>query len=130
MLALAWPQHLHYSRMERWVLAQTAQQKLSIATCPITQLGFVRVSMNVKGYAADFDSAAEMLNLLVDRKDFDHIFWPDDRAINSLDKGKLSFLRPSQLTDVYLASLAEGRRAKFLTLDERIKHQSVEIVPL
>jgi len=56
LLAIAWPQHVHHARVKRWLLAQTARGKLSIATCPLTQLGFLRISMNIKGYAADFEA--------------------------------------------------------------------------
>jgi toxin-antitoxin system PIN domain toxin len=127
LLALAWPQHIHHDRVKRWVRSQTARGKLSMATCPITQLGFLRISMNIKGYAADFESARTLLSSLVHHQDFDHSFWMDDFSILS---GKLKRnLGPSQLTDAYLAALAENRAGgKLATLDDGIKGPSVEVI--
>ena len=128
LLAIAWPQHVHHARLKRWLLSQTAHGKLSIATCPITQLGFLRISMNVKGYAADFESARSLLSSLVSHKDFEHSFWMDDFSMLS---GKLKRqLGPNQLTDAYLAALAEHREdSKLTTLDTGIKDPAVEVIP-
>jgi toxin-antitoxin system PIN domain toxin len=127
LLALAWPQHIHHARVKRWVLSQTAQGKFSMATCPITQLGFLRISMNIKGYAADFESARSLLSSLVHHPDFEHSFWMDDFSILS---GRLKrHLGPNQLTDAYLAALAETRAGgRFATLDDGIKGPSVEVI--
>jgi uncharacterized protein len=128
LLAMAWPQHVHHARVNRWLLAQTARGKLSIATCPITQLGFLRVSMNIKGYAADFESARLLLSGLASHKDVHHSFWMDDFSI--LSGGFRRALGSSQLTDAYLAALAENRAgSSFATLDTGIKGPSVEVIP-
>lgn len=129
LLALAWPQHVHHNRAKRWVLSHRPHGKLSIATCPITQLGFLRVSMNIKGYAADFESARSLLSSLVHHQDFEHSFWMDDFSILS---GRLKRnLGPNQLTDAYLAALAENRAGgKLTTLDDGIKGSSVELIAL
>ena len=129
LLAIAWPQHMHHARVNRWFLAQTTHGKLSIATCPITQLGFVRISMNIKGYAADFESARSLLSSLVHHQDFEHSFWMDDFSILS---GRLKRnLGPNQLTDACLAALAENRAGgKLTTLDDGIKGSSVELIAL
>jgi len=127
LLALAWPQHIHHDRVKRWVRAQTARGKLSMATCPITQLGFLRISMNIKNYAADFESARSLLSALVHHRDFEHTFWMDDFSILS---GRLKrHLGPNQLTDAYLAALAENRAGgRLATLDDGIKSPSVEVI--
>ncbi|MGA2174640.1 MAG: VapC toxin family PIN domain ribonuclease [Verrucomicrobiota bacterium] len=127
LLAIAWPQHVHHARVKRWLLAQTARGKLSIATCPLTQLGFLRISMNIKGYAADFESARSLLSSLVNHKDFEHSFWMDDFSIlsGSLKRNP----GPNQLTDAYLATLAENRdNSRLVTLDTGIKGSSVEVI--
>jgi uncharacterized protein len=127
LLALAWPQHVHHARVRRWLLAQTARGKLSIATCPITQLGFVRISMNIKGYAADFESARLLLASLVSHKDIDHSFWMDDFSILSARLRRT--LGPNQLTGAYLTALAENRAGSaFATLDTGVKGPSVEVI--
>ena len=127
LLAMAWPQHVHHAKVKRWLLSQTAHGKLSIATCPITQLGFLRISMNIKGYAADFESARSLLSSLVNHADFEHAFWMDDFSILS---GRLRRnLGPNQLTDAYLAALAENRdNSTLATFDTGIKGSSVEVI--
>jgi hypothetical protein len=127
LLAIAWPQHVHHTSVKQWLLSQTAHGKLSIATCPITQLGFLRISMNIKGYAADFESARSLLSSLVNYHDFEHSFWMDDFSILS---GRLRRnLGPSQLTDAYLAALAENREnSRLTTFDTGIKGSSVEVI--
>jgi len=127
LLAIAWPQHIHHARVKRWLLAETARGKLSIATCPITQLGFLRISMNIKGYAADFESARLLLSSLVSHEDIEHSFWMDDFSILP---GRLKrTLGPHQLTDAYLVALAENRPGgRLATLDAGIKGPSVELI--
>jgi len=127
LLAIAWPQHIHHSTVTHWLRSQTARGKLSIATCPLTQLGFLRISMNIKGYAADFASARLLLSKLVTHRDFIHSFWVDDFSLLS---GTLKRpLGPHQLTDAYLAALAESRNlGRLTTLDTGIKGPSVELI--
>ena len=128
LLAIAWPQHVHHASAKRLLVSQTGRGKLSIATCPITQLGFVRISMNIKGYAADFESARSLLTSLVNHWKIEHSFWPDDFSILS---GRLKHNPgPNQLTDAYLAALAENRgNSRLATFDAGIKGPSVELIP-
>src|ERR1700691_5396538 len=127
LLAIAWPQHIHHSRVNRWLFSQTSHRKLSIATCPLTQLGFLRISMNIKGYAADFESARSLLSSLVNHEKFEHSFWADDLSI--LFEGLKRDPGPNQLTDAYLAALAERRDgSRLATFDIGIKGPNVEVI--
>jgi predicted nucleic acid-binding protein len=83
--------------------------------------------MNIKGYAADFESARSLLAALVNNEHFEHPFWMDDFSILS---GRLKpSLGPNQLTDAYLAALAENRAdSTLVTLDAGIKGTSVELI--
>jgi uncharacterized protein len=129
LLALAWPQHVHHARANRWVVSEKAKGKLSIATCPLTELGFLRVSMNLKAFAADFQSASGLLNLLTGRADLEHLFWADDLPVLSLGREARPRLGPNQLTDVYLANLADYHQGVLATFDRRIGSRSVEFIP-
>lgn len=129
LLALAWPQHVHHARANRWIVSEKAKGKLSIATCPLTELGFLRVSMNLKAFAADFQSASGLLNLLTSRADVEHLFWADDLPVFSLGREAKPDLGPNQLTDVYLANLAGYHQGVLATFDGRIDSQSVEFIP-
>jgi predicted nucleic acid-binding protein len=127
LLAMAWPQHIHHASVKRWLFSQTVPGKLSIATCPITQLGFLRISMNIKGYAADFESARSLLSNLVNHKNFEHSFWMDDASI--LPGGLERNLGPNQLTGAFLAALAEHRPgSRLATFDTGIKGPSIELI--
>src|SRR5258708_16446697 len=42
LLALAWPTHVHHQAAHRWF---ALSRDAGWATCPLTQLGFVRLSM-------------------------------------------------------------------------------------
>lgn len=42
LLALAWPNHLHHAAAHLWF---AKNHKSGWATCPLTQLAFVRLSM-------------------------------------------------------------------------------------
>ena len=42
LLALAWPTHIHHAAAHRWFAENCAA---GWATCPLTQLGFVRLGM-------------------------------------------------------------------------------------
>jgi predicted nucleic acid-binding protein len=45
LIALAWPQHVHHGEAHAW-FGKVARG--AWATCPITQLGFIRISSNPK----------------------------------------------------------------------------------
>lgn len=131
LLAIVWPQHVHYRRVNEWLVAERAKGKMEIATSPITQLGFVRISLNIKGYAQNFQSAMELLHVLIHRPEFQHEFWPDSVSLLSVKRS--SNLNPDlsagQLTDFYLVSLAKDRSGRLATFDEGIKDPAVELIP-
>jgi uncharacterized protein len=115
LIALAWPLHVHHVRAHLWF---ERIGKLSWATCPLTQLAFVRISSNPKIIpdAVSPRAATSLLNDMVALQG--HIFWPDDLPVNHL----ANFSSPSmvghrQVTDAYLLSLAQHHHAKLATLD-------------
>ena len=128
LMALAWPQHAHRPTVNRWVASQKTKGTLAVATCPLTELGFVRVSMNIKDYAADFRSAWGLLKQLVNRPEFEHCFWADDIPVLSLNPQTAPGIGPNQLTDIYLTRLAEEREGVLLTLDTGIRSPYAEII--
>jgi uncharacterized protein len=126
LLALAWPQQASHSQANRWIELENRKGKIQIATSPITQLGFVRISMNVKGYAQDFDNAMKLLVVLTNRPEFNHEFWPDDVALLALHRLARPNIGPAQLTDFYLVNLAKAHNGRLVTLDKGIKDPDVE----
>lgn len=123
LIALTWPTHVHHSAARRWF---DTKASAGWATCPITQLGFVRVSSNPKIIrdAVSPREAVAMLTQLVTLTG--HQFWPD--SISIAEKGPfaaLSFVGHRQVTDAYLLSLAQQEEGKLVTLDRGI----VELIP-
>jgi uncharacterized protein len=119
LIALAWPSHMHHARAHQWFERLSAP---SWATCPLTQLAFVRISSNPKIItdAVSPRAAVQLLSSIVATTG--HVYFADDLAIVKL----ASFTRPSlvghrQVTDAYLIELAKHHHAKLATLDVGIK---------
>jgi len=112
LIALLWSHHEHHRVARRWF-----DGVRRFATCPLTQLGFVRVSSNPAiGYALEVTVAREVLRDLT--KHPRHTFWADN--ISVLDRAVPAVIGTSQLTDAYLLGLAVNRRGRLATLDQGI----------
>ncbi len=114
-IALAWPAHEHHVPARNWFLNR---RRSKWATCPITQLGFVRLLSN-PAFSPDALPVREALELLVKNvNESSHEFWPDvlsiPRALKPL-MGQVEGYR--QFTDAYLLSLAVRHQARLATLD-------------
>lgn len=129
-----WPAHEHHDAAHRWF---GARPKGSWATCPLTELGFVRLVTN-PAFSRDALSAANAAALLADNLRHDrHEFWKDTLAVPLAIKKIESRLQGyRQLTDAYLLALAEahgGGLASFdrgvLTLAAGVFDDAVELVP-
>jgi toxin-antitoxin system PIN domain toxin len=112
LMALLWENHEHHSRVRPWFKTVT-----SFATCPVSQLGFARVSSHpLLGYGLTPDNAFGVLRkLLADPR---HQFIPDD--LSSADRVVRTDLMtgPNQITDRYLIALARQHGCRLATLDE------------
>jgi toxin-antitoxin system PIN domain toxin len=114
LLALAHAAHVHHGRMEVWVRSRPRRDRL--ATCAITELGFVRIAPQVR-LSPDVAAARELLSVLRRnrRRPFVRLF--DELGADSLP----SWVRtPAQTTDGHLVALAAARDARLVTLDEAI----------
>jgi uncharacterized protein len=126
MIAAAWPAHIAHVRTVRWFADRQSSGVLAIATCPLTELGFLRLSLVLKGYAPDLAQAHEALRQLTHSPRRRHQFWPDglpSRALPDWAHG------PQQITDGYLVALAAKNSGKLVTLDTAIPaHPAVELI--
>jgi toxin-antitoxin system PIN domain toxin len=118
LIALVWPAHTAHDRVQRW-FGKNAHH--GWASCPLTELAFVRVISN-PAFSADALAPREALGLLsANLKHPSHRFWPD--AVPLLDA--IHDLQPKlvghqQLTDAYLLGLAIHHKAKLATLDNGV----------
>jgi uncharacterized protein len=115
LIALAWPQHVHHGEAHAW-FSKVGREAWS--TCPITQLGFVRISSNPK-IIREAVSPREALALLEQMIALSaHQFWPDAIApAQAPTLSSLALVGHRQVTDAYLLALAQHRKGKLATFD-------------
>ncbi|MBV9073380.1 MAG: VapC toxin family PIN domain ribonuclease [Acidobacteria bacterium] len=119
LLALVWPSHEAHHVVAAWF---KHNQKSGWATCPITQIGFVRILSNpaFSGNSVSPDEAQEILARTVEQTS--HRFWPADVDYQTaIASSAASLSGHKQISDAYLVGLAMHHRGKFATLDQRIK---------
>lgn len=118
LIALAWPQHIHHAQAHAWFGATGHR---GWATCPITQLGFVRISSNPKiiTQAVSPRQAVSMLDRILAVSG--HEFWTDAIAPTTAAAfSSLVLVGHRQVTDAYLLALAQHHRGKLATFDRGI----------
>jgi toxin-antitoxin system PIN domain toxin len=134
LTALLWPAHEHHEAAHRWFAARGTA---CWATCPLTQLGFVRIVSN-PAFSADALSPGEALALLAaNLTHASHEFWPDSLPVPAAVKPVESSLQGyRQLTDAYLLALASRHKGVLATFDRGLRTlagetlgASVEVVP-
>lgn len=117
-VALLDEQHVH----NRTVTTVLQTPGLSIATCPLTENGALRISnMPVfsRGGPAGFARIRDAIGRAC--RDTDHEFWPDDLSLIGDDV--LDFTRlggHNQITDAYLLALAVKHDGALATFDQRV----------
>jgi predicted nucleic acid-binding protein len=112
LLAFGLVQHQFHKPVAAWV---RNQQSPTLATCPITELGFVRILSQTQAYGL---SIKEARTLLLHLKTAEKLaFIPDDLDISQLP----AWVKTSaQSTDGYLLQLAQSHGATLATLDRKI----------
>jgi uncharacterized protein len=117
LLALVVFEHEFHARAVSWVERLRASSVPELATCSITELGFVRVLGQAQQYGASIAQARELLLKVKSSDGIRWVFIPDDRDISHLPK----WVRTAkQTTDGHLADLAKANHAVFATLDRKI----------
>jgi toxin-antitoxin system PIN domain toxin len=134
LTALLWPTHEHHDVAHRWF---GSRADAPWATCPLTQLGFVRIVSN-PAFSRDALSPTEALALLGGNLAHPaHEFWTDSLEIRVAVKGLEARLQGcGQLADAYLLALAHRRKGVLATFDRGMRtlaaeefSASLEIVP-
>ena len=115
LLAAIWQHHPHHAAAATWLAGK------QVTLCPIAELGFIRISTNPKAYGATMEKSRTLLELFAKERKAVHI--ADD--LPALDANPST---SDQVTDHYLAALAEKHNLKLATFDTGIKHAAVVIV--
>jgi predicted nucleic acid-binding protein len=116
LLAWLWADHEHHARVLRW------QKGKAIAVCPITELGFIRISTQ-PAFGATMAEAREMLASW--HRKVQPQFVPCDLKLLGGTPAPTS----GRTTDFYLASLAAKHGMTWATLDEDSKHPAAFVLP-
>lgn len=101
LIALGFLQHELHPHVAAWVRTLGSADRL--ATCAITELGFIRVLAQTPLYGLRVSQASQLL-----------------AALKSSTVVNFVFVAAKQTTDGHLAQLAKSKNAVFATLDRRI----------
>ena len=93
----------------------------SLALCPISELGFIRVSTQPKAYNLAMTIAKKALDDFTQKHSTE--FVPADLSASGT-RAKSS----DRLTDTYLADLAARHKMKLATFDAGMGHSAVEVI--
>ena len=114
LVALGLMNHEFHGRVASWV---ASKQSPELATCSITELGFVRVLAQAPAYGFTVAQARNLLLRLKEARTTRFTFIPDQHDVSHLP----SWVRtPKQVTDGHLSTLARAHGAILATLDESI----------
>jgi len=115
LVALGHTTHVHHARAQAWLQASRSTVE-SMGTCAITELGFVRVSVQA-GLQRDIASARAAFSLIKKSSPIKFEFFSDAVGVDKLPayvKG------PGDLTDGHLLELARAHGIQLATLDAGI----------
>ncbi len=116
LLAAIWQEHPQHERAFAWLPGK------KIAICPISELGFIRISTNSKSsFGAPMDKTRGLLEKFLSERHAGRI--PDD--LPALESWPT---KSDEVTDFYLAALAQKHGCKLATLDAHIKHPAVTLL--
>lgn len=122
LIALSWRNHVHHYAARKWLTEHSHER---FATCPITESGFVRLSMNphVVGEAVSFQKALSALGVYLNHPK--HVFWVADTDFSSLVRD-FPITGYRQTTDAYLLGLAVRNSGRLITFDTKIGELAAE----
>jgi len=130
LLALVWPSHVHHRLAQTWFAERRA---VGFSTCPLTEIGFLRISANPK-FTRKAVLPLEALALLERIKSMpEHEFWMDDLPVNAALGSGVGIMGHRQITDAYLLALARTRGGVLATFDRgalSLARPSEEVVEL
>jgi toxin-antitoxin system PIN domain toxin len=117
LIAAIHADHPQHSSADAWLEGR------EIVLCPLTELGFLRITSNPRlvRFSATMERAREALEAFASERKVERI--KDDLDAVESHPGK-----SDEVTDHYLADLAGKHGLKLATFDQGLKQASVELV--
>lgn len=118
LLGWLWPTHETHKAAQIWM--QNHRQE-PWATCPVTEMGFLRIVTN-RSFSPHAPGWAEAVKIL--RKHTEgspnHSFWQDSLTLAEVDLRLGRRIKgPNQITDAYLLTMAVHHKGRLVTFDYR-----------
>jgi predicted nucleic acid-binding protein len=117
LVALGYFDHEFHTRVSGWVRKLASSPEPELATCSITELGFVRVLTQATQYGFSISQSCRLLQQLKRAENPKFFFIPDDHDVSHIPAWVKT---AKQTTDGHLAQLAKAKGAILATLDEGI----------
>jgi toxin-antitoxin system PIN domain toxin len=131
LVAWLWPRHEGHLEADDWI---SNLEGARWATCPMTEMGFLRVvtSPRFSRIAPSYAEASELLWVFTEN-DWSHRFWPDALSLAELEKQFGSRMEPGSrvmghgrlggrnVRGAYLLGLAMKNGGKLVTFDHRLE---------
>ncbi len=114
LVALGIVNHEFHGRVASWV---QSSRSANLASCSITELGFLRVASQAPAYGFAVAQARTLLERLKHAASSRLVFLPDAHDISHLPNWVRT---PRHITDGHLCQLAKANAAILATLDEKI----------
>jgi predicted nucleic acid-binding protein len=114
LVALGFVNHEFHDRVASWVRSNNSP---NLASCSITELGFVRVLAQAPAYGFTVAQARALLLRLKEARPSRLTFIRDEHDVSHLPGWVKS---PKQITDGHLGRLASANGAVLATLDENL----------
>jgi toxin-antitoxin system PIN domain toxin len=116
LLAAIWDEHPNHQCAFEWL------KDKNLAVCPISELGFIRISTNAKSsFNAPMEKTRELLKRFLSERNSARI--PDDLPALESNPQK-----SDEVTDSYLAELAARHDMKLATMDDGINHPAAVLL--
>ena len=115
LVAAIWSFHTNHVVVNKWLAGK------ALATCPISELGFLRISTNPKAINAPMADARYLLERFLAAHGVS--FLPAD-----LPALKSAATTSEAVTDNYLADFAVSHGCALATLDKGIKHRGAVLI--
>ncbi len=114
LVALGFINHEFHDRVASWVQTQKSS---TLASCSITELGFVRILAQAPAYGFSVTQPRSLLVRLKEARSVQFKFIADGHDISHLPSWVKT---PKQITDGHLGKLASANGAVLATLDESV----------